>query len=134
MYQEFSKFTLTRQGRIPIKTNLGDASLGNPSGEQAMRVAALLLTGKPVCIVGADQTVLLERLQFLDTVVSLLPYGMRCRLSASNWASSTLQTHKFRLFFASAPRPARDDQQADLVVEWGRHVSTSTAIITPMIT
>ena len=123
MYEEFSKFTLTGQGRIPIKTKLATPSLGNPSGGQAMRVAALLLTGKPVCIVGADQTDLLERLRFLDTVVSLLPYGMRCRLSASTWASSTLQTHKFRLFFASAPRPARD-QQADLVVEWGLDAST----------
>lgn len=124
MYEEFSKFTLTGQGRIPIKTKLATPSLGNPPGGQAMQVAALLLTGRPVCIVGADQTDLLERLRFLDTVVSLLPYGMRCRLSASTWASSTLQTHKFRLFFASAPRPARDHQQADLVVEWGQHAST----------
>ncbi len=124
MYEEFGKCVLPVPDRAPIKTQLTTHPSGGPAGGQALRVAALLLTGKPVCIIGADRADLLERLGFLDAVVSLLPYGMRCRLSASTWASSTLQTHKFRLFFASAPRPARDHQQVDLVVEWGQHVTT----------
>jgi hypothetical protein len=124
MYGEFSKFALPVPDRAPIQTALATHPPGGPGRGQALRVAALLLTGQPVCIVGADRVDLLERLQFLDAVVSLLPYGMRCRLSASTWASSTLQTHKFRLFFAGAPRPARDRQQVDLVVEWGQPAAT----------
>ncbi len=61
-----------------------------------------------MCILGADQLDTGDRLRFLDTVASLLPYGMRSHLSASTWTSSTFQGHKFRLFFASAPRSADD--------------------------
>jgi len=120
LYEEFSRFDLRTQGRAPIKTELAATPPGVPYGGQALRVAALLLTGKPVCIVGADRVGFRERLQFVDAVMSLLPYGMRRRLSASTWTSSTLQGHKFRLFFASTPRPTRDGQPGDHVVEWGR--------------
>lgn len=121
LYDTFSKFTLRVQDRAPIKTDLTPTPQIAPPDYQALRVAALLLTCKPVCIVGADGIDLRERLQFLDTVMSMLPYGMRSRMSASTWTSSTMQTHKFRLFFAHAPRPSRDDQLADYVMEWGRH-------------
>jgi hypothetical protein len=120
MYEKFSKFTLQAPDRAPIKTDLTSAPPTVLHDYQALRIAALLLTCKPVCIVGADGTDFRVRLQFLDTVMSMLPYGMRSRLSASTWVSSTMQTHKFRLFFASAPRPIRDDQQADHIVKWGR--------------
>ena len=124
MYAKFSNFGLPIPDQAPIKTELTVPRPAIPHDIQATRVAALLLTGRRVCIVGADRVDFLERLTFVDTVVSLLPYGIRCRLSASTWASSTLHAHKFRLFFSSAPRPARDHQQADLVVEWGQSDQT----------
>ncbi|MCT9931459.1 hypothetical protein N5079_14660 [Planotetraspora sp. A-T 1434] len=58
-------------------------------GLEAISAAALLLTDEPVCVVGGEALPWLERLRFLDTVFSLLPYGMRTRLSASTWTSST---------------------------------------------
>ena len=97
----------------PISVDL-DAGGPPAPGAPAMRAAALLLTGKPVCILGAGQANLTERLGFLDSVASLLPYGLRSKLSASTWTSSTFQGHRLRLFFARAPR--RGD---DHTVRWG---------------
>ena len=124
MYAKFNNLALPIPDGALIKTELAVPRPTIPHDKQATKVAALLLTGRRVCIVGADGADFLERLTFVDAVASLLPYGIRCRLSASTWASSTLQTHKFRLFFSSAPRPARDHQQADLVVEWGQSDET----------
>jgi hypothetical protein len=70
----------------------------------AMRAAALLLTGDPVCIVGADHISFDERIRFLDLVATLLPYGVRASLSVSTLVSSTFREHKFRLAFASTAR------------------------------
>ena len=81
----------------------------------ALPVAALLLTGKPVCILGADRAAAADRLLFIDKVMALLPYGMRARLSAATWTSSTYSGHKFRLFFSDHPRDADDP---DHVVSW----------------
>ena len=74
----------------------------------AMRVAALLLTDRGVCILGADGAGTGERLGFLDAVMSLLPYGMRCRLAGATWASSTAYDLNLRLFFADARRRGND--------------------------
>ncbi len=65
----------------------------------AMGAAGLLLTGKHVCVVGADQEPIRKRLRFIDEVASLLPYGMRTRLTAATWVSATAD-HKIRLSFA----------------------------------
>ncbi|MFI6796658.1 hypothetical protein [Streptosporangium canum] len=81
-------------------------------GPDARCAAALLLTGRPVCMVGADRVPMIERLRFLDTVAALLPYGMRTRLTAATWTSSTAR-HKIRLSFARhAPENAYE-------VRWG---------------
>ncbi|MFF5110265.1 hypothetical protein [Streptosporangium sp. NPDC000509] len=64
----------------------------------AIYAAALLMTGQHVCVVGGEAVPMIERLRFLDTVAALLPYGMRARLTASTWASSTAD-HKIRLAF-----------------------------------
>ncbi|WP_066944215.1 hypothetical protein [Microtetraspora fusca] len=81
-------------------------------GPDARCAAALLLTGRPVCVVGADGVPMIERLRFLDTVAALLPYGMRARLTAATWTSSTAR-HKIRLSFARhAPEDAYE-------VRWG---------------
>lgn len=72
----------------------------------AERVAALLLTNHPVCVLGADDVPAKDRLRFIDTVMALLPYGLRATMSGSTWVDSTAQDLKLRLFFASAPRAA----------------------------
>jgi hypothetical protein len=82
-------------------------------------VATLLLTTRPVCILGAEQVTAQERLQFVDRVLSLLPYGLRARLSASTWASATIQNLKLRLFFSDHERL---DGGVTLHATWGRAV------------
>ncbi|MEV7010007.1 hypothetical protein [Streptosporangium sp. NPDC051022] len=87
---------------------------------EAMGTAALLFTRRPVCVEGAENLPLLERLRFLDTVAALLPYGLRGSLSAATWASSTA-AHRIRLSFSKyAP------SGANLVV-WGRAPLVSDA-------
>jgi hypothetical protein len=81
-----------------------------------MRVAPLLLTGAPVCVLGADETSLDERLRFIDTVMGLLPYGFRARMAAATWTRPTHRDHRFRLFFSSEPRAS---EKPDQIVYWG---------------
>lgn len=100
--------------RGTIKTSLPVIEPGRRTDASAMRAAALLLTCKPVCILGAERVSLAERLRFIDSVMSLLPYGLRSQLSASTWASSHFWEHKFRLFFSGALRPVDECQ-----VIWG---------------
>jgi hypothetical protein len=84
--------------------------------ELAENVAALLLTTRPVCVLGAEGCTAVDRLRFIELVMSLLPYGLRTRLSASTWASSTAQHLKLRLYFANA---RRDDGDRTSHVTWG---------------
>ena len=58
---------------------------------------------------------MLERLEFIDTVMELLPYGFRSRMTAATWTRATNRNHRFRLFFSSAPRA----DEPDYVVIWG---------------
>jgi hypothetical protein len=92
--------------------------------DQAMKVAALLLTDRPVCILGAGGLDIGTRLAFIEMVAGLLPYGIRSRLSAATWTSSTARRHRYRLFFARTPR-SREDHREDHVVNW--HDATLTA-------
>ncbi|MER5645846.1 hypothetical protein [Streptosporangium sp. NPDC002524] len=82
----------------------------------AMGTAALLLTGRRVCVVQADGVPLLDRLRFLDTVAALLPYGFRAKLVASTWAPAAAE-HRSRLFFAGHPSAEAHN------VSWGQEVS-----------
>jgi len=82
----------------------------------AMRVAPLLLTGTPVCVVGAERTSLTERLRFIDAVMTLLPYGYRSKMTAATWTRETYRDHRFRLFFSSVPRVSKPP---DYAVTWG---------------
>ena len=84
--------------------------------ELAKRVAALLLIPAQVCVLGAYEVPAADRLAFIDSVMSLLPYGLRSRMSASTWASSTAQDLKLRLFFANARR----DDGKTWHVRWGQ--------------
>jgi hypothetical protein len=83
----------------------------------AKNVATLLLTTRPVCVLGAERATAEERLWFIDLVMSLLPYGLRTTLSASTWASPTASQVKLRLFFSSA---RRDDDGGTSHVAWGQ--------------
>jgi hypothetical protein len=126
-----------------IESPVLDGSLG----ALAENVAALLLTTKPVCVLGADGTTGEDRLDFIDRVAALLPYGLRTTLSASTWASATAQNLKLRLFFSSAEiedrgrtryvlwgKPAELDlsaprhMSARLYLSWLRHAGAGTAV------
>lgn len=118
----------------PVTVMLSAQSLPRPAAgpvrEQAESVAALLLTTRPVCVLGAERVSAADRLEFIDTVMALLPYGLRTTMSASTWASSTAQDLKLRLFFANAER---DDGGHTSCVMWGRlaelHVSVEAAVL-----
>jgi hypothetical protein len=91
----------------------------------ALRVAALLLTGRSVCVLKAQQIPVDDRLGFIDTVMALLPYGFRAKMTAATWTRATYRDHRFRLFFSDAPR---GEERPDHVVSWGR---PETAVVTP---
>ena len=83
----------------------------------AIKAAALLLTGRPVCVLGAaPQTSMTDRLGFIDAVMTLLPYGFRARMTAATWTRATYHNHRFRLFFSGA---RRDVEDPDHGVVWG---------------
>jgi hypothetical protein len=65
------------------------------------------------------------RLGFIDTVMSLLPYGFRAKMTAATWTRATYRDHRFRLFFSDAPRGS---ERRDHVVSWDH---PETAVITP---
>lgn len=83
----------------------------------AAKTAALLLSGRPVCVLGALNASMAERLAFIDAVMALLPYGFRARMTAATWTRATNENHRFRLFFSGA---RRDAKEPDHVVAWGR--------------
>jgi hypothetical protein len=91
----------------------------------ALRVAALLLTGRSVCVLRAQHVPVAGRLGFIDTVMSLLPYGFRAKMTAATWTRATYRDHRFRLFFSDAPRGS---ERRDHVVSWDH---PETAVITP---
>jgi hypothetical protein len=98
---------------------LAPASAPAPASRAALAadVAALLLTLRPVCVLGAEAAEAEDRLGFIELVMSLLPYGLRSTLSASTWASSTAQDLKLRLFFSNA---RLDDGGRTRYVTWGQ--------------
>jgi hypothetical protein len=91
----------------------------------ALRVAALLLTGRSVCVLGAQDVPVAGRLGFIDAVMGLLPYGFRAKMTAATWTRATYRDHRFRLFFSDAPRGS---ERRDHVVSWDH---PETAVITP---
>ncbi|TYB43964.1 hypothetical protein [Actinomadura chibensis] len=83
---------------------LDPAFLAEHVDDHTLRTCALVLTNKPVCVVGAAHVPMLARLRYLDAVAALLPYGMRRNFAAATWTSSTAD-HKFRLYFAGSAPP-----------------------------
>jgi hypothetical protein len=116
MYEALRAVTLTVADGPPREVSIGPAASRTPTADGlAVRVAPLLLTGRPVCVLGAEGTSMLERLEFIDSVMELLPYGFRARMTAATWTRASNRPHRFRLFFSGAPRAGR----ADHVVNWG---------------
>ena len=101
----------------PLQVPLPLAGDPSAAGGPAERVASLLLTQRPVCVLDADHVPVAQRLAFIDEVMSLLPFGLRATLSASTWASPTAQDLKLRLFFSSA---RRDSSSRTCHVSWTR--------------
>ncbi|MGH3208967.1 MAG: hypothetical protein ACRDNO_14515 [Trebonia sp.] len=117
MYRAFSAVTLPVRDGPPKEVSIAPATRQIPSiDDLAMRVAPMLLTGAPVCVLGADETSVDERLRFIDTVMGLLPYGFRARMAAATWTRPTHRNHRFRLFFSSEPRAS---EKPDQIVYWG---------------
>ena len=117
MYEALRAVTLPVENGPPLELAITAPATEIPGiDDLAMRVAALLLTDRPVCVLGADETSVDERLRFIDAAMGLLPYGFRSRMTAATWTRSTYRDHRFRLFFSSAPR---SEEQLDHVVTWG---------------
>jgi len=117
MYKALRAVTLPETDGRPLRvTFTAPASRILIIDPLAMRVAALLLTGQSICVLGAEAASTIERLRFIDTVMGFLPYGLRARMAAATWTRATHGSHKFRLFFSSAPRLG---SQPDHVVTWG---------------
>jgi hypothetical protein len=101
MYERFRDIQLPEADRSPIQTELFTEHPVPSDETMAVRVAALLLTGRRVRIAGANSVPLGERLRFIDAVTSLLPYGMRSQLSTATWVGGISHTPDTRLFFSN---------------------------------
>ncbi|MEU6714148.1 hypothetical protein ABZ897_21995 [Nonomuraea sp. NPDC046802] len=92
-------------GQAPFQLSPAAYDVRRLAGEvnaTARRAAALLLTGRPVCVVGADHLLMEQRLDFLDAVAAMLPYGFRATLAVSTWTNSA-SIHRIRLSFSDVP-------------------------------
>ena len=109
MYEALHAVTLTVADGPSKEVPIAMPTSRTPTADDlAVRVAPLLLTGQPVCVLGAEGTSMLERLEFIDTVMELLPYGFRARMTAATWTRASNRNHRFRLFFSA--RRARMSQ------------------------
>lgn len=88
---------------MPRATPEDAAKLIDKFGERVTAAASALLLRGPVSVVQAEGSKLDERLEFIDAVASLLPYGFRARFSAATWSDSATR-NRIRLAFAARPR------------------------------
>ena len=126
MYQALDPIALPREDGRPLPITIAIPEPGVPAVDGlALRAAALLLTGRPVCVLaGAEQTTVVERLAFIDAIMTLLPYGLHSRMSAATWTRPTNAGHRFRLFFSDVTRATHPP---DHVLHWGRPEATPLA-------
>jgi hypothetical protein len=127
LYAALQSQCLPASSGPPLPVSVTASSLLAPAVSlMTTRTAALLLTGRPVCVLGAQHVGLADRLAFIDAVMALLPYGFRARMTAATWTRATNQNHRFRLFFSGAQRDA--EEEPDNIVHWGRPEET---VLTP---
>ncbi|MEU9889528.1 hypothetical protein [Sphaerisporangium sp. NPDC051011] len=121
LYRALAPRTLPAAGLLTADVAALDVEETTGRADQtAMGAAALLLTGDPVCVVGAEGVPMPARLRFLDSVAALLPYGLRSRLTLSTWTDSASR-HRIKLSFARhAPEGAH-------VIGWGEPVRVAEA-------
>ncbi|GAA0984716.1 hypothetical protein GCM10009555_058940 [Acrocarpospora macrocephala] len=65
-------------------------------------VASMLLEARVCVVEGAQARTLTERLDCLDAIAALLPYGYRARLNAAGWTDNAVP-HRIRLSFSTRP-------------------------------
>lgn len=120
MYQALHATPLRRHAGPPLPVSVEAPGLLIPEiTPLAAEVAALLLTGSPVCVLGADAVSVPDRLAFIDTVMALLPYGLRSTMTAATWIHP-VKDLSFKLFFTSERRTRHP---GDHVVTWGAKAS-----------
>ena len=118
MHEALRAIRLPAESGPPLPVTMSDAGPGAPAVDDlALHSAALLLTGRPVCVLDADEVSLDDRLAFIDTVLALLPYGLRARMSAATWTTAAYRDQRFRLYFSDNARAA---DPPDHVLRWGR--------------
>jgi hypothetical protein len=122
LYEMFDDLLLSTTGGPLLRVNFPARSEPPVIDALAMQSAGRLLTGRPVCVLGAESATMAERLAFIDAVASLLPYGFRTRLAATTWLRSAQRDDRFRLFFSD---DARDADQPYDVVYWGNPERTA---------
>jgi hypothetical protein len=105
---------------VPALSSARLAEAVRRAGEQTVAATAALMLSGPVNVVQAEGTALRDRLEFIDAVASLLPYGYRLRFSGATWSDNGAK-HRVRLVFAAR---ARDDTA---VVPWRRAVAIPAA-------
>ncbi|HET7012634.1 MAG TPA: hypothetical protein VFI65_01915 [Streptosporangiaceae bacterium] len=123
LYAAFGQVALPLADQRPARLEITVTPRLTAPDDLAMVAAALLLTDRKICVLGADGVPLEERLRFIDDVASCIPYGMRGRLAVTTWVKPSVRNHEFRLFFSSA-RP----NGGELALSWGNRVSASIAV------
>lgn len=102
LYEAFADVTLPSRADQPIAievAGLRPDAVALDVDDTVKATAALMLTGEPIAVVGAESVPLRERLRFLDAVACLLPFGFRTRFTASTWALISARD-QIKLFFA----------------------------------
>lgn len=126
LYAALQRRHLPASSGPPLPVSVTAASLlASDVDLMTTRTAALLLTGRPVCVLGAQDVDLAGRLAFIDAVMALLPYGFRAKMTAATWTRAVNQNHRFRLFFSGTQR---DTEAPDNIVHWGQPEET---VLTP---
>ena len=116
MHDALRAIRLPADNGPPLTVTMPGTGPGTPAVDDlALRSAALLLTGRPVCVLGAEEVSLADRLAFIDTVMTLLPYGLRARMAAATWTPAAYRDRRFRLYFSDAERADPPDH----VLRWG---------------
>ncbi len=87
------------------------AQLIDDTGYAFMAAVAALVMSRPVALLGAQDLTVEQRLDYLDAILGLLPYGSRAALLLSTWMKGNID-HSVRLGFSNAP--GRDQTP----VEW----------------
>lgn len=122
MFRALDSAALPAENGPPIRVAIAAPGPASAAVDDlTMQAAALLLTTRPVCVLGADDTSLAGRLAFIDAVMSLLPYGLRAKMTAATWTRPTNRDHRFQLFFSDAARTA---DRPDNILYWGRPEET----------